>query len=210
MSDEIFMKSKDKIKFVGNFENFYNKKNDWNQDLERNHLLEEYNYSRNKILDNLKNFSLNSIADIGCGYGMFTNQLKVSFPNIKVSGYDISKTSINIAKNRYEKNLNFYNHDIISHPLKQKYDLLLLNQVIYYLIHKESRSLTNIINSTNRYIYMSIFMNDNHKYGELHFRKKDLFIKYLTKEYNLSVVLSDNKKINDNECFGVIFDVNKK
>lgn len=210
MSDDIFIKSRDKINFVGNFEDFYNKKNNWNQDLEGNHLLEEYNYSRNKILDNLKNFSLQSIADIGCGYGMFTNQIKVSFPKIKVSGYDISKTSINIAKNRYKKNLNFYNHDIISQPLEQKYDLLLLNQVIYYLIHKEKQSLTNIINSTNRYIYLSIFMNDNHTYGELHFRKKDLLIKYLTKEYNLFMVLSDNKRINNNECFGVIFDVNKK
>lgn len=207
MNNGIFKNVSNKIEFEGNFEKFYKNNNSFNQDLENNHLLEEYIYSRNQIISNLSELDFHSLADIGCGFGLFTNEIKSNYPDKQIDGYDISKTAIKIAKSRY--NINFFEYDITSKPLEKKYDLILLNQVIYYLLEDEGCSFNNMISSTNKYIYFSIFMNDDHKYGKLHFRRGDLFIKYLTEKYNFSVLLSNNKKINNNNCFEIIFDINQ-
>lgn len=207
MNNGIFKISNKKIEFEGDFEKFYKNNNSFNQDLENDHLLEEYIYSRNQIISNLSGLDFHSLADIGCGFGLFTNEIKTNNPNKQIDGYDVSKTAIKIAKSRY--NINFFEHDITSKPLSKKYDLILLNQVIYYLQEDERSSFNNLISSTNKYMYFSIFMNDDHKYGKLHFRRGDLFTKYLIEKFNFTVLLSNNKKIYNNNCFEIIFDINQ-
>ena len=81
MNNGIFKNVSNKIEFEGNFEKFYKNNNSFNQDLENNHLLEEYIYSRNQIISNLSELDFHSLADIGCGFGLFTNEIKSNYPD---------------------------------------------------------------------------------------------------------------------------------
>ncbi|MEK7801706.1 MAG: methyltransferase domain-containing protein, partial [Pseudomonadota bacterium] len=48
-----------------------------------------------------------SILDIGCGGGTITNFLADTYPNTRVSGCDISKSAISIAKKHAHKRTSF-------------------------------------------------------------------------------------------------------
>ncbi len=53
-----------------------------------------------QIKNHLEKYIPNSgtVLDYGCGYGIFSNYIKMKNPNLNVIGFDISKTRINEAK----------------------------------------------------------------------------------------------------------------
>ena len=81
-------------KFIGEFEEMYNDFDDpWEQSKEA--LMPE----KNIALSHIKGFKRNRRLELGCGFGIFTNEINQVSEN--TAGYDISLTAINEAKKRY-------------------------------------------------------------------------------------------------------------
>ncbi len=71
-----------------------------------------------------------SILDIGTGSGCIALSLKNHFKESSVYGLDISKEALDVAKNNNQLlglEVNFLKQDILNHPLKKKWDLIVSN-----------------------------------------------------------------------------------
>jgi len=71
-----------------------------------------------------------SVLDVGCGFGPtpdFLNPVQKSL----YLGIDISETAVNEAKKR--KNANFLVADFLKFTPEKKFDVLIFNEVLYYL-----------------------------------------------------------------------------
>ena len=105
INNYIFSKNnKGELKFIGDFEAFYNENNDpWGQssctDINYKNY---YDYSRNKINKVIK--SLNkmngSILEVGCGLGYVVDLIARNNQNIEINGCDISKKAVKIARKK--------------------------------------------------------------------------------------------------------------
>lgn len=81
-----------------------------------------------------------TVLDYGCGYGIFSNYLKMKNPNLKIIGFDISTTRINEAKKsaidkgiEFTDNLQSFEFDDLK--------LALLIDVLIFLKHEEKINL---------------------------------------------------------------------
>ncbi len=87
------------------------------------------------ILDNIDNKIKDlDILDVGCGAGLTCEPL--SRLGAKVSGIDFVKKNIEIAKKHAQQNklnINYINRDIVNFISKEKYDVILLLEVIEHL-----------------------------------------------------------------------------
>ena len=73
--------------FVGKFEEMYQKfDNPWHQ-------IEavQNSYARHATLMSVRNYGIQSLIEIGCGLGVFTNYLSVNLPEVRISGMDVSE-----------------------------------------------------------------------------------------------------------------------
>ncbi len=78
----------------------------------------------------LRKNKVNSLLEIGCGNGWFTNYCNHSVEH--VVGIDINQTELNQAKQAFP-NIDFYYWDIFTEPpFDNKFDLVVLNAVIQY------------------------------------------------------------------------------
>ena len=157
MTDYIFQESSNGIKFIGDFESFYqNEKDPWEQSASQNkgktnEMANFYEISRQELLDFLGSHINNndSICECGCGIGHVTNSLVMKFNDQEVSGCDISKTAIEKATQNFQ-NIDFFQHDILSGPLPQKYNVLIMSNILWYVIHDFENLIMNSLSSLNR------------------------------------------------------------
>jgi len=97
------------------------------------------------LFDMIKNMRFRNALDIGCAYGLFTKRLKRISDS--VTGTDISKISVNYCKKKY-KNIKFRQEDILDLKEKNKYDLIVCSETIYYMSRrKRINALRNIYNA---------------------------------------------------------------
>lgn len=77
--------------------------------------------------------NIDSVLDVGCGEGTITCHLAKWLPQAQIVGIDFSETGLRWAKSRYQlANLQFI-HDISSHELARKYDLVTLFEVLEHV-----------------------------------------------------------------------------
>jgi len=105
------------------------------QDLEKNkydHIYEKWSYFYFPISfliffrNIISRYSIRrgeSLLDIGCGEGYFSNIL--SKLGLEVTGVDISKTGINIAKKRYGDKITWIIGDALELKFQEKFDIIL-------------------------------------------------------------------------------------
>jgi 2-polyprenyl-3-methyl-5-hydroxy-6-metoxy-1,4-benzoquinol methylase len=77
--------------------------------------------------------------DIGCGKGAFTSRIKKQIPKSRILAVDIAPTAIKKAKEKYGKlGIDFEVMDIRRdyNGLKEKFDLLVLSQLMWYVLPK--------------------------------------------------------------------------
>jgi len=72
------------------------------------------------------------LIDLGCGDGAFIFAVKKDFPNINITGVDISPRRIEDLKNKL-KNEKFYCEDICTLKINKKFDLVYSSQVIEHV-----------------------------------------------------------------------------
>ncbi|MGR3742047.1 peptide chain release factor N(5)-glutamine methyltransferase [Companilactobacillus sp. DQM5] len=82
-----------------------------------------------KILDDINKTNNLSILDIGTGTGDISVTLKLEKPDIKITGSDISKKALQIAKRNSEKfnvDVNFIESDLFSN-INSRFDIIISN-----------------------------------------------------------------------------------
>lgn len=74
-----------------------------------------------------------SICDIGCGSGGVLAEIRQSYPESQLFGYDIAADAAQFWENHTEMNINFIRGDFIKLNT-QKHDIILLLDVIEHLL----------------------------------------------------------------------------
>jgi len=171
MSQEfIFKKNNGKLEFVGNFEALYQfDENPWGQSGDSDRLAKLYKISRDNLVKNITDLpDINTICEIGCGLGYVTELLNSKLINIKVDGVDISKTAIAKAKNLFP-NIDFFLGDITKpdFSLRQNYDIIILNQILWYILQDLKNVFANVdkLLNGNGYIIISTLFLKEQNYG---------------------------------------------
>jgi SAM-dependent methyltransferase len=96
------------------------------------------------MLDHVSN--IDSILDIGCGYGAFLYNLHQLNPNIKLSGIDISKEAIEFCRKNLP-NSSFINDkfsNILKHFKENTYDVIYTSGV---MIHQSPDIIDDLLDS---------------------------------------------------------------
>ena len=140
-----------------------------------------------KIVSNLD--GVNSILDAGCGIGLNILDLRRNFPEIIYTGGELTQGILDLAKKftGSESKTNYIQLDLSSENLntKDKYDLVLCNQVLEH-IENDELAIRNLCKLSNKYILITVPAGSYNKTSKLvgHFR-----------HYNIH---SLSKKLNDN------------
>lgn len=92
-------------------------------------------FKANKILKLLEKhkLALQSVCEVGCGSGEMLVQLSSKLPNVNFLGVDISQDAIDIAKTKETSQTRFELRDITSDQPIQRFDLILVIDVIEHI-----------------------------------------------------------------------------
>lgn len=150
--DYIFTKKDQDLKFIGDFDGLYeNEINPWGQDGKDERLGKYYTYSRNNIVEKINNYKkYKNMLEIGCGLGYvvdFFNQNS----NLICDGADISSIAIEKSRQNFS-NYAFIHFDVQADNLElhHKYDVVVLNQVLWYVLEKFENVFENVFNILNK------------------------------------------------------------
>ena len=167
----IFKPSGNKLEFIGDFESLYKNEDDpWSQSGNDGEIRHYYDHSRTKLTNKLKAINPDSLLEIGCGLGYTTKIIQQSLPKCSVVGMDISKVAISKAVKLFP-NLDFVSGDIRSTSLRShiKYDVVILNQLLWYVLESLSETFRNcfsVLNPDGRIIVSQAFLQASQKYGK--------------------------------------------
>ncbi len=180
-------------KFIGKFEEMYQKFSDpWNV-LKNSKLDSSLNYKIIYLYCNkLKQKKKLTTLEIGCGYPQISNQLLKN--GFKVYGTDISETVIRKSKKKYPKlknNLFVSNFLNFSFYEKLNPDIIILSDITWYIL-PELKKFIKWYRSLKKEVYLihslSVFGKKKQKYGKEYFYDlesiKSFFkLKYLSSGY---------------------------
>lgn len=91
-----------------------------------------------RITDEIFRFidpAYSTLIDIGCGDGMYTNEIKRNFPDMEVFGFDPARKAIEAASQKYP-DVNFETVNLLDENLpvpKKKYDIAVIRGVLHHL-----------------------------------------------------------------------------
>jgi len=146
---------------------------------------ESYDYLLNKIQDN------SAILDLACGPGNVSYYLKRHMPGLAITGVDISKEMIDIAKGRIQDG-RFIVKDICEVEFKTKFDCVICAFAIPYLNLQETAHVARIISQSldnNGHFYLSFMEGTKEGLGKQSFTDNDeLFIFHHPKEAVLEIL----------------------
>lgn len=145
----------EKRKFVGKFEEMYAREDKENYDSWFQEDLSGLKYIISKAV--LDQYNFNTILDLGCGKGAFTNILKKK--NNEVWGADVSQTAVKKAQAKYP-NINFRAlkaENLLL--LKKKFDLVVVMELLSYL--KNWPEVIKRISKIAKYIFISLYIPPN-------------------------------------------------
>jgi SAM-dependent methyltransferase len=136
--------NKDNLSFRGEFESMY-------KDIDDPWGCGEFSDSINnklfcEVIFHKKQFS--DILDIGSGLGELTNELFYYNNGGNVMGWEISKTAVDKARKKYPE-ITFENKNIMVDIIKNKYDLITVSEVMWYLLDSIDEVFVKLYNSLN-------------------------------------------------------------
>lgn len=112
---------------------------------------------RSLIGDQFSNIDIpkiKNVLDIGCGEGTVTHFLAQKLPQASVIGIDFSESGIGCARASYQlPNLSFV-HDLNSHALEKKYDLVTAFEVLEHVDNWQDL-LGRMANASQKYLLVS-------------------------------------------------------
>ncbi|MFD1145128.1 class I SAM-dependent methyltransferase [Larkinella insperata] len=96
-----------------------------------------------------------TLVDIGCGDGMYTNNIKENFPNLDVYGFDPAHSAIEMARQNYPR-VTFDTINLLDDNLpvpEQKYDVAVIRGVLHHLADQQ-KAITNAFRLADHLIIM--------------------------------------------------------
>jgi len=148
---KVFEESGEELKFIGDFDGLYAEESDpWGQSGNDDRMRAYYHASRNRLMDSLERRFPGPMdgLEIGCGLGYLTRKLNMR-PGWSVTGMDISRTAIESAKMMSSDSIRFHVGDICSpsYAVRSQYDVVILGQCWWYLLHAMNVAVANAIAS---------------------------------------------------------------
>ncbi len=134
--------------------------------------------------------NIDTIADIGCGYGSDLIELASNNPSLKLHGFNISSEQVKVAQERVKsKGLNnqvtFFNRNSAEENWGQHYHLILSYQVIHHILNKVSifRKISDHLDEGGLFVCAEILSNHSeaihHDDSTAFFETKDFWAKEL-------------------------------
>jgi len=148
-------------------------------------------YCYDDILNMIKAYTpVNTIFDIGCGLGAFTNRL--SKLATRTVGFDISSVAINRAKSRFP-NLEFQCLDLAQNIPNEQADLVIVNEVLYYQdVMRRGTMLENIAKIAKKYVVFGYYVLDD--YTDLLHKWITMYFDVISKQGVGHIILLTKKK----------------
>lgn len=88
---------------------------------------------------------LSSLLDIGCGTGLELESIYKRFPNIKVTGIDLSETMLNRLREKYrDKDINIIRSDYFEYSFEQHcYDAAMSFETLHHFKYQKKQQIYN-------------------------------------------------------------------
>lgn len=178
-------------KLIGKFNEMYkySKEIPWHQDKTA------YFIFSNIDIAILKHYNYNSVCEIGCGIGYFTERLRKELKaktaidkRPRVTGVDISETAISQARSNFPQ-IRFIVGDLLKErPLAgELFDLIVTKEIMWYVCHNVKPFMKNVVSmmQDDGFLYISQSFPEAKKwYGQdiisSPLALKDIISKYVT------------------------------
>lgn len=166
-------------KLIGKFEEMYQKFDDpWHQ----KECL-DYSYIRHVTNVSIRKYEINSLLEVGCGLGAFTNFMVKNNPLVNVEGIDISETAIQKAKINYP-DIKFKVGNLLEYSEKKlDYDALLFSEIMWFILQDLDMIKNNFRNNfTGKLVIVNqtFYKNGIQEYGKEYFTSLDEMCSYLS------------------------------
>lgn len=124
----------------------------------------EYREFYYKLLQLIEKFGIDinnkTVADFGCGMGTMLSILKEKYSNIKIFGFDITHSAVNLAKKEIpEETFNLF--DLYKEP-ENKYDILICTEVLEHILYPNI-ALKNLIKQMHEKSVLFLTVPDGRK-----------------------------------------------
>jgi len=164
----------------------------------------ENQFKINYIKNIIQAHSIQSINDFGCGDG---NQIEGLVDLVNYKGYDISKTAVEICKERYKDASNF-NFSLDFTDWTQA-DLCMSLDVLYHIVEDDLfyEYVMNLFNYSLSYIL--IYSVESNLLRSHHAKSRE-FVQYIISEYNCQLIETNKYPPKDRKDNGVGFYLFKK
>ena len=101
----------------------------------------------------IRPLEIESVLDVGCGQGSLLEELGAEFPHIKPCGVDISKSGVELARQKVSDG-RFWVADISRQPLDETFDLLVCSEVLEHILD-DIKAIRNLREMTGKYLVLS-------------------------------------------------------
>jgi SAM-dependent methyltransferase len=108
---------------------------------------------RRVIKEMIRPLEFSSVLDVGCGQGSLLAELKLEFPHIEPHGVDISRSAIELARQRLPDG-QFAVLDISRETLNEKSDLVICSEVLEH-IRDDDTALRNLRKMVGKHLVIS-------------------------------------------------------
>jgi SAM-dependent methyltransferase len=159
------------LELVGDFDGLYRSQEDpWAQSGNNIEWQQYYQFSRGRIIAAIKAITpIENVLEIGCGIGFAVDVFSKNLPGITLDGLDISSVAIARANELFSE-YHFTIADIASEHLniQKKYDAVILNQVLWYILKDLKKSISNahqLLNAGGHLLISQSFLKNEQRYG---------------------------------------------
>lgn len=146
MSRHVFDDQPGGLRLVGDFEALYAEESDpWSQSAESGEMAAYYDFSRRRLVESLRAYSLESGLEIGCGHGHVAAEIQRTLC-IRMTGMDVSPSAVARATVLHPAQ-SFFTGDLISGGLElpAKFGFVLWGQIFWYVLHRFSMAIRNTL-----------------------------------------------------------------
>lgn len=133
------------LKFVGDFDGLYSDEEDpWEQSGSGDSA-EYYRESRARLINALRHVRGRGL-EVGCGHGHVLAEMRACLLGVDWSGLDVSGVAVMQARRLYP-GLAFYQGSIESWRAPEQFDVVILNQCLWYILESFDQAITNCLDS---------------------------------------------------------------